>query len=79
MFDLNFYNSLIKFKNNGEEIRKLRMETMKGSDKLELLKKLNERYQTLKLGQNMIIGSKLVDYIADWSNYFDIDVKELFN
>ncbi len=74
MFDLNFYNSLIKFKNNGEELRKLTIELFKRS--LDC-KKLREKFQTLKLAQNMIIGSKLVDYIGDWCDYFDIDFKEL--
>jgi hypothetical protein len=75
MFDLNFYNSLLKFKNNGEELSKFRIEMFKGSH-IEL-RKLRERIQTLKLAQNMIIGSKLLDYIGDWCDYFDINFDEL--
>jgi hypothetical protein len=78
MFDLNFHNSVINFKNNGEETTKLKSEFLKGckftrKDRNEL----REKYETSKLAQKMIIGNNLLIYISDWCDYFDINFEDL--
>ena len=78
MIDLNFHYSVINFKNNGEEDRKLKSEIFKGGKFTRKdYKELKEKYETLKLGQNIIIGNNFVEYMTDWCDYFDINFEDL--
>lgn len=76
MFDLDFHTSVKNFANNGKERRELIQQLMKTNDKTEL-KRLRERYETLNLARDMVIGTGLLDYIDFYGDYFDLDFDKM--